>query len=645
MKDHKDLIMPETLPGPHEMDLNPITLAFPGEMEEIFLDDFYHNSLKLVRISLLAGIFFYGIFSILDAKLIPEMKDKLWFIRFAIVSPALLVFIFCSYVYRLKKYFQLIVASAMIVACFGIIGMISIIPPPVNQLYYAGLILVFIWGYAFTRVRFIWATTAGWIVVAVYEYVAINYTKTPIPVLVSNNFFFISSNIIGMCVCYSIEYYARANFYINFLLEKEQKKIVDANINLEEIITTRTAQLSKINKDLRREIEEHKLSEKKRSELESQLHQAQRLEFAGTLAGGIAHDFNNLLMGIQANISVVLRDLNLDKSGHQKLKSAETYIQQCAELTRQLVGFARGGKYEIKATDLNELIKKNSQMFGRTRKEITIFANYQENIWMVEIDQGQIEQVLLNLFVNAAHAMQDGGNLYIRTEKITLDYDYLEAYELPPGNYVKTSVTDTGIGMDKATQQKVFDPFFTTKELERGTGLGLASAYGIIKNHNGLIEVSSKINEGTTFSFYLPASEKQAFQEDDREQELLMGTGTVLLVDDEEMILEGTRNMLETLGYHVYTALGGKEAIEIYQTKNDKIDIVILDMVMPVMGGREVRDILKQINPNVKILLASGYSAEESATEIMNGGCEGFIQKPFDLIMLSHKVRGIICQP
>jgi CheY-like chemotaxis protein len=264
---------------------------------------------------------------------------------------------------------------------------------------------------------------------------------------------------------------------------------------------------------------------------------------------------------------------------------------------------------------------------------------------MVEIDQGQIGQVLLNLFVNAAHAMPDGGNLYIRTEKVTLDCDYLEPHELPPGNYVKTSVTDTGIGMDKTTQQKVFDPFFTTKELERGTGLGLASAYGIIKNHNGFIEVSSKINEGATFSFYLPATEKQAFQEDDREQELLTGTGTVLLVDDEEMILKGTRNMLETLGYHVYTALGGKEAIKIYQTKNDKIDIVILDMIMPVMGGREVRDFLKKINPNVKILLASGYSAEGSAAEIMKCGCEGFIQKPFDLIMLSHKVREIICQP
>ncbi len=639
MKDHQDLIMPAILPGPHQMDMDPITLVFHGDVEEAFLDDFYKNSLKLVRISLLAGIFLYGFFSILDAQLAPEVKGKLWFIRFAVVSPLLMFVIISSYFHRFKKYFQPLVSTAMIVAGFGIIIMIYIIPSPANYSYYAGLILVFIWGYAFTRVRFIWATLAGWIIVAFYELIAIKYTSTPFPVLISNNFFFISANIIGMFVCYSIEYYTRVSFYTNFLLEKEQEKIRSANLKLEEIVKKRTVQLSKTNKDLIREIEERKRSEKDRAELEAQLHQAQKMEAIGTLAGGIAHDFNNLLMGIQSSTSLALHSLDTDDPIFNKLKPAEAYVQKCAELTKQLLGVARGGKYEVESSDLNELIKKSSHMFGRTKKEITIYSNYQENIWMVEVDQSQIEQVLLNLYVNAGQAMPNGGDLYIRTENVNLNKKHVEPYGLKPGDYVRISVTDSGIGMDKATQKRVFDPFFTTKEMGRGTGLGLASAYGIIKNHNGFFEVSSKINKGTAFNFYLPISEKQVVEKDEKLYVVIKGNGSVLIVDDEEMVINGAREMLEVLGYSVNAPKSGKEAIEIYKKNIDKIDLVILDMIMPDMGGSEVYDTLKQINPYVKVLLSSGYSIDGSATEILKRGCEGFIQKPYDLTKLSQKLN------
>lgn len=642
MKEHKDLIMPATLPGPHEMDLNPITLTFPDSIEETFMNDYYKNSLKQIRISLLAGIFLYGFFGVLDAQLVPQMKGTLWFIRFTVVLPVLLSVIILSYLPRFKKYFQPSIAAAMAIAGSGIIIMIYLIPPPVNYSYYAGLILVFIWGYAFTRVRFVWATVSGWIIVAFYEIVAIKYTNTPFSVLISNNFFFISANIIGMFVCYSIEYYTRVYFYTNHLLEKEQKKIRSANIKLEELIKERTEQLSKTNENLQEEIEERKRSEKERAELEAKLYQAQKMEAIGTLAGGIAHDFNNLLMGIQSGISIVLHRMDSDDPHYKKLQSAETYIQKCAELTRQLLGVARGGKYEIVSTDLNELIKKSSQMFGRTKKNISIYSNYQEGVWMVDIDQAQIERVLLNLYVNAAQAMPSGGNIYIRTENVELDKKYLSALGLKPGKYVKTSVTDSGIGMDQKTLKKVFDPFFTTKEMGRGTGLGLASAYGIIKNHKGFFEVNSEITKGATFNFYIPASHKYVAQKDKNSDVTIKGTGRILLIDDEEMIINGAREMLETLGYYVDVAQSGEEAITLYQINVDKIDLVMLDMIMPVMGGVEVYDRLKQINPDVKVLLSSGYSLDERANEILKHGCEGFIQKPFDLKKLSQKLNTIL---
>ena len=256
-----------------------------------------------------------------------------------------------------------------------------------------------------------------------------------------------------------------------------------------------------------RDITERKMAEEEKKKIEAQLQHAQKMEAIGTLAGGIAHDFNNLLMGIQGNASLAFCEMDTTHPHYGRLKNIEQYVQQGAELTRQLLGFARGGKYETKLTDLNELVEKGSDMFGRTKKEITIRSKYQKDIWAAEVDQGQIEQVLLNLYVNAWQAMPGGGNLYLQTENVTLDENYVKPYDVSPGRYVKISVTDTGVGMDEATLQRIFEPFFTTKEMGRGTGLGLASAYGIIINHKGIINVYSEKGVGTTFNIYLPASE------------------------------------------------------------------------------------------------------------------------------------------
>ncbi len=372
--------------------------------------------------------------------------------------------------------------------------------------------------------------------------------------------------------------------------------------------------------------------------LQAQLQQAQRMEAVGTLAGGIAHNFNNFLMGIQGRVSLMMMNKDESHPDHKNLKGIEEYVGNAATLTRQLLGFARGGKYEIRKTEINSLIRSSAEMFGSTRKEIVIHQEYRE-VPAVEVDRGQIEQMLMNLYVNAWQAMPEGGDLYIQTERIRIDRNHEHSFQVDPGLYVKISITDSGIGMDEETRIRVFEPFFTTKEVGRGTGLGLASVYGIVKNHGGFINVYSEKGIGTTFNIYLPASREERGKETAPLPENGEPAAKILLVDDEEMILEVGEQLLKSMNYSVITAESGKRALEIYEKNREQIDMVILDMIMPVMGGGETFDRLKEINPDIKVLLSSGYSINGQAQEIMERGCSGFIQKPFNLQELSDKIR------
>lgn len=380
------------------------------------------------------------------------------------------------------------------------------------------------------------------------------------------------------------------------------------------------------------------ITERKR--LEAQLVQAKRMESLGTLAGGIAHDFNNLLMAIQGNTALMYSDISTAHPCNRHLQNIEKCIQSGAKLTQQLLGFARGGKYEVKAIDINSLIEKTSSMFSHTKKEMVIHKIYESRNCIVDADQGQLEQVLLNLYVNAWQAMPSGGDLFISSRIVFLDEDFAEPHHVPAGRYVMVAVRDTGIGIDENIKHRLFEPFFTTKNMARASGLGLASAYGIIQNHNGFITVASEKGKGSTFSIYLPLSEKNADEETAPEKgDVLSGTETILLIDDEKMITEVGTSILKYLGYKVFTANNGQEAIDIFKAHQNEIDAVILDMIMPGMGGGDVFDRLKAVRNDIRVILSSGYSLDGEAERIFKRGCRGFIQKPFNIKTLSIKIR------
>jgi len=261
---------------------------------------------------------------------------------------------------------------------------------------------------------------------------------------------------------------------------------------------------------------------------------------------------------------------------------------------------------------------------------------------VVEVDRGQIEQVLLNLYVNAWQAMPDGGELYLETKIVILDDAYCKPHQAKPGRYTRVSVTDTGIGMDESICRRVFDPFFTTKEKARGTGLGLSSAYGIIKNHAGIIAVYSEVGQGTTFNIYLPVSHAAVYRDVPTETGLVKGSETVLLVDDEDMIIKVAQAMLERLGYIVIVAKDGEQAVDTVKRKGGEIDLVILDLIMPGITGGKAFDLIHEIQPALPVILSSGYSLNGQANDILQRGCNGFIQKPFNISELSQKVRKIL---
>ena len=391
------------------------------------------------------------------------------------------------------------------------------------------------------------------------------------------------------------------------------------------------------------DITSYKESEEKKNALEIKLQQVQKMAAISTLAGGIAHDFNNLLMGIQGCAALMRMHTEQDSPSMEKLLAIEQQVQSGSELTGQLLVFAQGGDKQVRPVDLNKLVENSANMFGHAKREISLKVKCQADLWCVEVDKSQIEQVLLNLFMNAWHAMPCGGFLYIETQNTVVDDKKARHSGALPGKYVVINVTDTGVGMDMSTQERIFEPFYTTKERGRGVGMGLTASYGIVKSHDGFIDLWSKKNQGTCFKIYLPVAKKIAKKTIDIETgEVMIGNETILVVDDEPIVLQVTSEILTTLGYNVLTARTGQEAVSLFEKHKKQVRLVLLDLIMPGQGCELTYHMLKECQPQIKVLLSSGYSVDSEISNMLEKGCASFIQKPYSIAGLSCKIREII---
>jgi len=380
--------------------------------------------------------------------------------------------------------------------------------------------------------------------------------------------------------------------------------------------------------------------------LRSQLLQAQKMEAIGTLAGGVAHDFNNLLQVASGYSELLLNDKSPDHPDYDKLHTINATAKRGADLVKRLMVFSRKGDTKLRALDLNHEVTQIKKLLDRTiPKMIAIELSLQGDLPVINADPVQVEQILLNLAINAKDAMpESGGKLTIETRNVTLDEEYCRVHlEAKPGQYVMISVSDTGHGMTQETVQHIFEPFFTTKGVGKGTGLGLAMVYGIMKHHEGFINCYSEIGHGTTFRIYFPVVSKEIAENLELDSAVPSGgSATILLVDDEEFLCDIGSQILTRAGYTVLTTTNARDALDLYRNQRSDISLVLLDLIMPEMGGKECFQELVNINPQVRVILSSGFLSDGTTEEARVFGVRGLVEKPYNMRQLLGMVRDVL---
>jgi len=394
-----------------------------------------------------------------------------------------------------------------------------------------------------------------------------------------------------------------------------------------------------------RDVTERILAQREIKKLEKQVLQAQKMEAIGTLAGGVAHDFNNILQAILGYTQILLMSKSEDDPDVQNLKQIEMAVKRASELTHQLLAFSQKVKSELRPINLNQEVREVEKLLRRTiPKMINIELRLAEDLKVINADAAQLEQVIMNLCVNARDAMPEGGSIIIETENVFMDDEYCKEHlGSKAGSYVMLSISDTGDGMDKETLEHIFEPFFTTKDVGKGTGLGLAMVYGIVENHDGYITCYSEPGKGTNFKIYFPVIDAEPYRIEDVKQEDLSGLKgngeTLLLVDDEDSLRELGKTILEEFGYKVILANNGESALKTYEAQKSDISIVVLDLIMPGMGGSQCLEKLLEIDPDAKVVIASGYAVNGETKRAIDAGAKGFVRKPYEVKQFLRTVR------
>jgi signal transduction histidine kinase/ActR/RegA family two-component response regulator len=630
------------------LSVNYLTLSFTGDLagyEKEYQEDYFLKSLNPVRFSLILSMIFYGAFAFLDAITVPTLRQVFWFIRFGIVFPVLIAVYVFSYFKLFKKYWQFVISCSMFITSFGIIVMIIYGAKVENYSYYAGLILIFIFGYTFIRARFIFASIAGWSIVILYQISAIWLSQTPVTILVNNNYFFISANIIGMFISYFLELSARKEFYMRILLELEKENVKTANNALEKRVLERTKQLSSANTDLKKEIEIRQKFERERADLEKQLFQFQKMETIGTLAGGIAHDFNNILTPILGYTDMAREELPEESNLRFDIEQINNAALRGKDLVQQILTFSREVDFEKKPVQLQPIIAEALNLLKASFPPGIEIKQYLDlKAGTVLADPTHLHQIVMNLCTNANHAMfNTGGILEVRLDAVYVDQKSSEKIpNLKNGDYVRLIISDTGYGMDIKTKERIFEPFFTRKEVGSGSGLGLSVVHGIVNNYGGAIIVDSSPGKGTTFTIYLPKYGDDTLSSSISDKKLIKGDEHIMFVDDEPEITFMGKKMLEKLGYKVSIKSTSLSALEEFKKNPKKYPLLVTDQKMPHITGTELAILMKEINPHLKVIIITGFADNLSEEALLQSGIAEVILKPMRMDDFSKAIRRVL---
>ena len=632
--------------------VNPLTLSFCDEFEHLE-DRFHHHyfkaNLTVLRIIHVIAILFYGLTGIPENILFPEALPVLWAIRYCAVIPLFFIGLGFSFTRYYEKCWYLISAIYILATGCGFILMIILGPKPQIYTYYVGIIICLFFGYTFARERFLHATIAGCSLVAIYFLSSVFIVDTPPKILLFNMMYMFIANFLGMLICCSIEYTARRDFILVHLYKDEKEKVAAANRDLEERVNTRTMDLTQTNQRLNEEIKAHRKAQQQKEALEASLSRAQKMESLGTMAGGVAHDLNNILTGVVSYPDLLLTDVPKDSAFRDALLTIKNSGEKAAAIVQDLLTLARRGVAISTVVNLNSIIEdyfkspeflKLQSFHPNVEYKIDLSGDL-KNIMGSAI---HLSKTIMNLISNAAESMPSGGTIEVTTKNVEINSPISGYEDTRCGSYNLVTVSDTGVGIAMEEMDRIFEPFYTKKVMGRsGTGLGMAVVWGTVHDHNGYIEIKSKLGKGSTFMLYLPKTDRrQSGAKESISLKQIHGNGeSILVVDDVNEQRDIASQILTKLGYSVTTTSSGEDAVN--YMRQHTADLVILDMIMdPGIDGLETYRQILEYHPMQKAIVASGFSETSRVEEMLRLGAGEYVRKPYTLEKIGMAVKNAL---